>query len=126
MNSIQGNRTLVTIISKKDNSTLIQYVDDGVLTRKYVPTAKVDKNFVDNDVLEQGIPCGFPWREMALKFDGMKFENEMHNVGLWTAQDVLKSPQKLWSALQATLADNLSTILELAKEDSKGVNRHGK
>lgn len=125
MNSIQGNRTIVTVITKKDNSALVQYVDDGVLIRKYVPTAKVDKNFIDNEVLDQGIPCGFPWREMELQFDGMKFENEMHNVGLWTAQDVMKSPQKLWSALQATLADNLSTILELAKEESKGVKRNG-
>jgi hypothetical protein len=126
MKNIQGDRTLVTVITKRDNSTLVQYVEQGVLIRKYVPTAKIDGNFVDNDVLEQGIPCGFPWREMELQFDGMKFENEMHNVGLWTVQDVLKSPQKLWSALQATLADNLSTILELAKEESKGVNRHGK
>lgn len=126
MDNIQSKRTLVTVITRKDNSTLVQYVEAGVLTRRYVPTKKVDNNYVEKDVLEQGIPFGYPWREMELKFDGMKFENEMHNVGLWTAQDVLKSPQKLWSALQATLADNLSTILELAKEDSKGVNRHGK
>lgn len=110
----------VTVILRKDNSTLVQYVEDGLLTRKYVPTDEVKGNLVAHQVLLQGIPFGYPWEDLEMKFDAQKFANEMRNVGLWTLQDVLVSPQKVWSALRATLAVNLSTILELSKSE-KGV-----
>ena len=122
---IQGAKTPVTILRQKDNSTLVQYVDDGVLTRKFVPTAKVSDNLVPDEVLEQGISYGYPWEEIELKFDVQKFANELRNIDVWTVEDALKNPQKLWSALRAAMADNLSTILVTAMNEKKGVTKHG-
>ena len=119
MKKIQGERTLVTVVSQKGDSTLVQFIDNGVLNRKYVPTDKVDGNMVDDQVLLRAIPYGYPWEDIVLTFDSLKFANEMRNVELWTVEDALKNPQKLWSALRATLAVNLSEILEVAKNETK-------
>ena len=117
--------TIVTIIRKKGNSILVQYVEEEILTRKFVPAEEVDGVFVATSVLAQGIPYGYPWEDAEMKFDSRKFANELHNLEVWTVQDALKSPQKLWSALRTALADNLSMMLEIAKNESKGVNRNG-
>lgn len=122
---IQGEKTIVTIVNSKGDSTLVQFVSSGVLSRKFVPTHLVVDNMVDDQVLARGIPYGYPWDDIEMKFDNAKFANELHNLDVWTVEDALKSPQKLWSALRAALADNLSTILETAKIEKKGVNRNG-
>lgn len=120
MEKIQGNKTLVTIIRTSGKSALVQYVAGGELSRKFIPSSEVVGNFVSDDVLEYGIQYGFPWGDIELKFDTACFANEMRNLDLWTVQDVMRSPQKLWSALRAALSDNLSNILEIAKNETKG------
>jgi hypothetical protein len=125
MKKIYGDKTPVTLIAQKGDSALVEYIESGVPIRKYVPTREVNNNRVADEVLSAGIPYGFPWAEISVKFDPQKFENEMHQVGLWTTEDLLKSPQKVWSALRATFADNVSEILDIAKSE-KGVKRHGK
>lgn len=125
MKKMQGDKTSVKIIIQKGDSALVEYITDGVLLRKYVPVGEVNNNFVKDEVLSAGIPYGFPWGEISVSLDAQKFENEMHQVGLWTTEDLLKSPQKVWSALRATFADNVSEILDIAKSE-KGVKRHGK
>ena len=118
-------RVKVVSISPGGKSALVECVLDGVSTRKYVPSDAVDNKAVSALVLERGIPYGYPWQSADIKFDGVRFANELHSVGLWTVQAVLKSPQLLWSALRATLSDNVSEILEIATMETKGV-RHAK
>jgi len=127
MKKIQGSKTFVTTIRTKGNSALVQYVDDGVLTRKYVPAAKVfSDGLVADDVLEQGIQYGYPWEELSLAFDMQKFTNELRNADVWTVEDMLRTPQKLHSALNAAFADNIRNILEFAKQEKKGVKQNDK
>jgi hypothetical protein len=109
----------VNVISRNGNSALIECSLDGVLSRKFIPVSELEGDIVSETVCKQGIPYGYPWQEIDIQFDGDKFAEEMHNVGLWTANDIMKSPQKLWSALHATLADNLSEIIEKAKQEQK-------
>jgi hypothetical protein len=119
MKKIQGDKTEVKIISRTGNSVLVEYIANELPIRKFVPASKVSDGFVDDVVLEQGIPYGYPWRDVKLTFKGDRFEKEMRNAGLWTVQDVMKYPQKLWSALNATFADDVSNIIEVAKSESK-------
>jgi hypothetical protein len=121
-----GAKTPVTIIRTKESSTLVQYVEDGVLSRKYVPTVEVVDSMVADEILARGIPYGYTWEDVELKFDMLKFVNELHNSDAWTIDDVLKSPQKLWSALRAALADSLSNILDVARKEKKGVVKNGR
>lgn len=113
------DRIRVTTISRKGVSTLVQYVDDGAVNRKYVPSKSIVENSVDTEVLRQGIPYGYPWREINIVFDTQRFENELHNVDIWTTVDALKFPQKVWSALRATLSENIKEILTIASSEKK-------
>lgn len=121
-----GAKTQVTIVRTKDSSTLVEYVEDGVLSRKYVPTAAVNGSLVADEVLSRGIPYSYPWEDVELKFNMSKFANELHNVGVWTVDDMLKNPQKLSAALHAAFAENLSNILEIARNEKKGVTHNGR
>ncbi len=113
------DRIRVTAISKKGASTLVQYVADGAVYRKYIPTKSIVENSVDEEVLEQGIPYGYPWSEISTTFDALRFENELHNVDMWTTADALKYPQKVWAALRATLSENIKEILTIASSEKK-------
>ena len=111
--------TPIRIIAAKGNSTLVEYVIDGLLARRYVPTAQINGNIAPAEILERGIPYGYPWEEMQLKFDSARFADEMRKAALWTPQDVLKNPQAVWSALRATFTVNFTTVLEQARIESK-------
>ena len=119
MKSAKSSMQRVVVIKQKGGSALVEYSVGGVAARKFVPTVEILGDKVSQSVLDSGIPYGFPWEELSLQFDMEKFSVEMHKVGLWTPQDVLASPQKVFSALRATLADNLSEILQVAQGERK-------
>jgi hypothetical protein len=119
---IQGTSTLVTILSSKGASTLVEYMLDGVLQRKYVPTEKVLNQFVPDEVLARGIQYGFPWEEIVINFDMQQFATEMHNAELWTVEDVLKSPKKLTGVLRKIFEDSFKAVLETAVREKKRSN----
>lgn len=106
---------IVTVVNQKGSSALVEYVCDGLLNRVYIPTTEISEGRVLKSVLAQGIPYGFPWEELDLKFDVNKFADELHQVGIWTQEDALRSPKKVSAALHATLAVNLSEVLNIAK-----------
>jgi len=117
-------KTQITIVSQTDESRLVQYTQDGVLLRCTVPASQVADNLVPDQVLAAGIPYGYPWQDIPLTFDMQKFVNELHQADVWTAEDLLRSPKKLSAALHAALAENLSNVLEIARNEHKGV-KHG-
>jgi hypothetical protein len=119
------HKTPVTIIRQKGESMLVQYLRDGVTTRCTVPVAQIAGGTVADQVLAAGIPYGFPWEDIQLTFDMQKFSNELHQVDIWTAEDLLKSPQKLWSALRAALADQLSQVLDIARNETRRSKQNG-
>lgn len=117
---IQGTTTLVTILSSKGASTLVEYLNaDGVLQRKYVPANKVLEEFVSDEILERGISYGFPWEEIVINFDMSQFAVEMHNAELWTVEDVLRAPKKLTGVLRKIFEASFKTILETAFREKK-------
>jgi hypothetical protein len=115
----QGAKTLVTIITSKGDSLLVEYMLDGVLYRKYVPTHKLEGNFISDEVLEAGIPYGYPWEEMDIKFDMQEFAVQMHNADLWTAADLLKAPKKLTGVLRKLFESQFKEILKEAENENK-------
>lgn len=118
---LQGAKTPVTVINAIGDSALVQYIDDGVLQRKFVPTTEVLQGVVSDQVLLQGIPYGYPWEEISTEFNVQMFANELHKADVWTVDDALKYPHKVSAALRATLSENLKAVLELAMSEKKGV-----
>lgn len=111
--------THVTVIATKGASTLVEYLQGDLLQRKYVPASLVANRFVANDVLERGIPYGYPWDEIDLQFDGRQFAVEMINAGLWTVEDVLKEPKKLTGVLRRLFETQIKAVLEAALQEKK-------
>jgi len=117
---IQGDTTLVTVLSSKGESTLVEYLNTaGVLQRRYVPTKKVLEQFVADDVLERGIPYGFPWEEIKIEFDMQQFAIEMHNAELWTVEEVLHEQKKLTGVFRKIFETSFRAVLETALREKK-------
>lgn len=121
--SVKGTDILVpvTIIKDVGKAILVEFVQDGFLTRKTVPAQHVRNAQVYSEVLSQGIPYGYPWEELEIEFNARRFTNELHNLGIWNVEDLLKSPRSLTSALNAGFAENIANILGQAKMEQKGV-----
>lgn len=116
---MQGTQTPITVLSTKGQSSLVEYLQDGVVCRRYIPSNKVLNRFVVDDVLERGIPYGFPWEEIEIKFDMQQFAVEMHNADLWTVDDVLRAPKKLTGVLRTIFENSFRTVLETAAREKK-------
>jgi hypothetical protein len=114
-------RTKVKVLQAKGAALLVEFTRDEQTDRKYIPADKLGDGMVADEVLDMGIPYGYPWEEIELMFDREKLAKNLHDVGIWTAADALKYPQKLSAALYGTLAENLSQILKIAYQENKGV-----
>lgn len=112
-------RTCVTVIQRDGEAVLVRYQLDGAEKRVFIPVSELGDGYVLDDVLVQAVEYGYPWQECNLVLDAQRFETEMHNAGLWTAEDVLRNPQGLFTALNATFAPVVSEILTLAKQDKR-------
>ena len=116
---VVNSRTAVKVISKKEKTALVEYFQDDDLHRRYIPANEIGDGNVLDEVLQQGIPYGYPWEEIELKFDAKKLSYEMHKVGIWTEADALKFSHKVWSALNATYAVDISKILKVASLENR-------
>ena len=114
-------RLPVTVISTKGETALIQYLQDGQVTRKYIPVKELGDGHVLETVLARGIPYGYPWEDLEMKFDSVKLAHELHQRDIWTPNDALTFPQKLLSALNAVYADNISQILNIALKEKRSI-----
>ena len=115
----QGSKTLVTVLSAKGASVLVEYLENDVLRRKYVPANTLNERYVADSVLECGIPYGYPWEEIQIDFNAQQFAIEMQNAGLWTVEDVLREPNKLTGVLRKIFETSIRTVLETARREKK-------
>lgn len=113
--------TRVNIILKKNQVALVEYRTDK-LKRVSVPVSVIQNGMVDLDILEMGIPYGENWTNLiTLSATSLDLENELHEMGIWTAQQVIENPNRVLNALMAVYQIELSTILRIAK----GVVKNG-
>ena len=113
------SRTKVQVIQRTGESVLVEYQADGGYQRVFIPVLELGDGYALDDVLAQAIEYGFPWGECDLTLDPDKFTTEMRNAGIWTAEDALKNPQGLFTALNATFSPIVSEILNLARQENK-------
>lgn len=116
------NITAVRLIRTKGSSSLIEYKDGEIKRRVFIPASELIDDQVSAEVLSRAIPYSYPWEEIEFTVGGAGLAEQLHRLDLWTVDDVLKYPQKLRSALQATITSQLSEILTIAHGEKKGVN----
>lgn len=77
----------IKVVSRNNELTLIEWVDDGTYHRSIVPTDDV----IGNDFCEhpeRGIPYGEDWASLLPPLEVDLLVNELHRRGIWTAQDL--------------------------------------
>jgi len=97
------------IIQISGNSKLVEYINSkGNYKRCTLP--------VDSQNVKIGIPYGVPF-ERFIKHKSIP--NELRKRGIWTVEDLEKNRAKALGAIQAAYAQDLATIIKLAKEEVK-------
>ena len=105
----------VTAITKNDNSTLVEFVDNGKTKRVIVPRESVQNGRCDEEVLKMGILHGIPWAEMEIKVDGAILEAELHRAGIWTLDDLRSRAGHINAALARATQTTLNNFIKFAE-----------
>lgn len=119
----------VRIIFGKGLATLVEYIDsEGYLARTSVKTTELQNVALDNSTalvsqtsLDQGVPYGLPF-EYKFKervITAKSIGDELHKVGIWTAEDIQKNTKGTYEAILSAAALSLSDVLALAQENLK-------
>ena len=110
----------VKIIQQSGQSALVEYQETGATKRVTIPARDIYDGQVNKYNLNLGIPYGVRWSELIeLKASSARLEENLHRIGIWTAEDALRDAQKVLGAIQATYQVDLSAILRIAKEARK-------
>ena len=82
-------RLPVRLVAHKDGSALVEWIDEGMYRRVYVPLAKVDQGTVAGKDLAKGIPYGLPWEDwIEVTATPENIANELRRQGVWCWQDI--------------------------------------
>ena len=82
-------RLPVRLVAHKDGSALVEWIDDGMYRRVYVPLAKVDQGTVAGKDLAKGIPYGLPWEDwIEVTATPENIANELRRMSIWCWADI--------------------------------------
>lgn len=106
------------LIRRQENVALVEVYDDGKYSRVIVPSNLVSQSgVVSADVVEMGIPYGCPWEEMiTLTATPEMIANELRKRGVYTVEDLMKSPNAAFSAIQYIYSLDAQSLLKTARE----------
>lgn len=107
----------IKIIQYQGHSALVEWTEGKKTKRATIPTNVIQDEQVSKYQLNLGIPYGIPWSEIKLSASAQTLEDELHRVGIWTAEDALNNASAIVGALQATYAIDMSTIMAIAKQE---------
>lgn len=118
----ENEKVKVEIIQTEGASSLVQFVEDGCLSRVFVPKEKVKDGECTADVLKKkGIPYGVPW-ETLLDFSSLTpktIAQELRMRGLWTVDDLLKKDRVLIKIGTDYIAKPIFAAAERVKKDKR-------
>jgi hypothetical protein len=115
----------VKFVMRKQNAALVEFVENGNVTRVSVPANKVSvigtKAKLSELILNRGIPYGIPWetRLQNITISAEELAQALRNNGLWTSSDVNKNPQSVQGALLSVMRKSLTSIMLVTKDFNK-------
>jgi hypothetical protein len=100
---------------------LVQWLTRKTLNRGYIPAGAVsEESTVEPDDLDAAIPYGVPWSSLiTMTATPEALENRLHQIGVWTYDDLLANIQPVIGALQATYMVDFSALKRAAEGFSK-------
>ena len=106
----------VKVLKAGLDNAMVEFMLDKVFQRATIPTNFIDDEYVEQAVLEAGIPYGIPWELVELKASPIDLANILRKNDIWTVDDAMRNPNKIISALQAAYGVDLAQILKFARE----------
>lgn len=102
----------VKVIQTSGVSSLVEWVDEsGQLRRGHIPASAVVDGTAKEYDLDLSIPYGIPFAEIIqLKATPELFEKRLHQLGIWTYDDLVKRPQEVLAALQYVYGLDLAAL----------------
>jgi hypothetical protein len=107
----------VNVINSRGKSAVVEWVEDGKAFRKVVPLKDIKDGSVEEKTLGKCPDYGIAWsKEVELKASSEDLEKELHNAGVWTAEDALRNARAIIGALNAAYKTDLASIIGAAKK----------
>lgn len=113
----------VEVVSVKDKTSLVKYLDGDDLHKVYIPTSKLSKGKVEEPVLKKGVPYGLPWDKIELpEITGEQLAEELHKRNIWTAEEFRRNPEGVRAAINHLYGKPLAILTAFVREElSKSV-----
>ena len=109
----------VTIVETAGPTALIQWDQDGVPQRGYVPAKEVKEGAVSERALKAAAPYGVAWAKFAkeIKLSPADIERELRQIGVWTLADAATNRASIskWLAAAFGLNDLLRRVSKAQK-----------
>lgn len=114
------------LIRRKSRAVVLELQEDGIPVRRIVPSEVIiDDNGVVATVrrsdFDEGIEYGIPFSDLLKEFSipVESISNELHKSGLWTAEDIVKNPAVVQSAILSASRAILADVVQIAKSFSR-------
>lgn len=102
----------VKVISRRGQSALVEYLEDGKLRRVTIPARDVIDDQVSQYKLRLGIPYGLPWETIC---NHPALPDLLRQRGIYTYNDLKAKHQEALNAVLTAYGQDLQTIMKLAK-----------
>lgn len=110
----------VNVISSKNGSAVISWVEDGTLQKGIIPSELIIGNEVVDEYLTMAIPFGIDW---ALALESVHrsvtvddLAKELRRHGIWTLEDAQRNPQAVQGAILSAYGVSYATVMKAAEE----------
>lgn len=108
-------------IMHQGKASLVEWLEDGRVIRGAVPIVSIQNGSVSMETLSNATLYGIDFSAFCLpEIDVMELEKELHNNGIWTADDVMIKRVELLKALDTIKLAYLRAMLQFAKKTKSG------
>lgn len=111
----------VSVVASKGASSLIQWDNDGVLSRAFVPSNAVIDGKCKKSVINASVPYGSHWEEFIqdILIPGEIVADALRKAGFWTFHDIELNVNGAQSAINKAVGVNAATICRLARNSER-------
>ena len=114
--------TRVKVIYEKGRNVLVEWFDDGMPMRGWLPWNKVRVDIVDTIELDRVMPYGEPWEDIIeLRATPREMAKNLRKVGIWTLEDLRKNPNAALGAIMATYKVDYHILLKSVKSGGESI-----
>jgi len=102
---------------------LVEWQDDGIIQRGWVPADAVDADLhVADIVLKRAAPYGLPLHRILQRvvIDPEQLADAMHRRGLWTKEELLRNANAIAQAILSSCGTSASRVQTLVREYEVG------